>query len=123
MNRNPIYEDRKIENKGKLIHDHSDQQGVPSSSLKEVDDWKIIENTLSKIRVKQITIFASYYICALEVVYIDGSGKETTSIHCADSSYKSKNLVKKTLDIEPDDYIEYINCAYSSQKTFIRLIR
>ena len=127
--KSPVFEERKTLSMQTINNDSNDglwQQGVHLSSdaLKDFDDWNIISDSSTKVRIKQFTIYADYYICAFEIVYIDKNGKETKSIHAIDPSYLSRsNIVKKSLDIDEDDYIEYINCAYSSQKTFIRLIR
>jgi hypothetical protein len=61
----------------------------------------------------------------MEIIYVNKYGEETVSGHSVDNTYIHEcNKIKKCeLEIEEDDYIEYISCAYSSQKTFIRSIR
>jgi len=46
-------------------------------------------------------------------------------VHAFDDSYlkRTSEIKKCELELDEDDYIEYIRCAYSSQKTFIRSIR
>jgi hypothetical protein len=123
-----VIEERKVIDK---IND-SDMRSTTyqqSSNLgthfKDFDDWNIISDSSSKIRIRKIIIYADYYLCAMEIVYVDQYGKETKSGHWIDNSYISQwNKIKKCeLEIDEDDYIEYISCAYSSQKTFIRSIR
>lgn len=105
----------------------ADQQGVPFpfTGIKDFDDWDLISDTTSGTRIKKVTIFADYYICAFEIVYVDKHGKETHSVHSLDESYLKQphNMKRCELEVDEDDYIEYISCAYSSQRTFIRSIR
>lgn len=105
----------------------TNQQGVPFpvNGIKDFDDWDIISDSSREVRIKKVTIFADYYIWAFQIVYEDNLGHETTSTHALDNSYlkQDKTIKKCELEIDDDDYINYISCAYSSQKTFIRSIR
>jgi hypothetical protein len=102
------------------------QQGVPfpTQGIRDIDDWELISDVSKGMRIKKLTLYADYYIWAIEITYIDLQDKEFNSVHALDDSYLSKkDFIKKAeLEIDENDYIEFISCAYSSQKTFIRSI-
>lgn len=89
------------------------QQGVPFpiDGVRDFDDWSIISESSSKIRIKQVTIYADYYLCAFEIVYVDLDGNEKKSVHALDDAYRKQpgSIKKCQLDIDEDDYIDYIS--------------
>ena len=97
----------------------------PRHGCKVTDDFGIIEDSRTDIKVKSITVYASHYIMAIEVVYIESDLSETVSVHAANSKYKNErpDIDKCTLNLAEDEYIDYINYSYSSQKKFIRSIQ
>lgn len=91
-----------------LWSSHLSQQGIPSAGdIKDFDDWSIISSSKKGVRVKKVTIYADYYLCAFEIEYQDKSGNVTTSTHAVDDSYLTQcNKIKKCeLEIDEDDYI------------------
>jgi len=75
-NRSRAKEESKDPSNIKSIMSHEDdsnQQGIPDAiqSSKVFDDWDIISDPGLNTRIKNITIYADYYICAFEITYID----------------------------------------------------
>jgi len=66
---------------------NSQQGEYPEATFKDFDDWDIISNSSIGSRISKITIYADYYLWAIEVTYEDKNGKITTSIHTQDDSY------------------------------------
>ena len=102
------------------------QQGVPfpNQGIRDIDDWELISDVAKGMRIKKLTVYADYYVWAIEVTYADYQDKEYHSIHALDDSYliRKDSIKKAELEIDENDYIEFISCAYSSQMTFIRSI-
>lgn len=133
----PVKKVNREENKGVSHYDtettefhdnHLSQQGVPLNQTmanNEFDDWEIISTPNQHFRITHITVYADYFICAMEITFEDFSGHCIKQIHSTDESYKEREdeIHKAELEIDPDDYIEFVSCAYSSQKPAIRNIK
>jgi len=89
------------------------------------DDFRIIEDSSTEVRIKQITAYASHYIIAIEVVYIQANGVETTSVHSSNEKYLNSrpDLEKRTIELEMDEYINYLSYTISSQTGLIRTLQ
>lgn len=79
-------------NESRTIEEGSGQQGVPfpNQGIRDIDDWEIISDVSKGMRIKKLTLFADYYIWAIEITYSDYQDKEFTSVHALDESYLSK---------------------------------
>lgn len=92
---------------------------------KVTDDFGIIEDSNTEVAIKQVTVFASHYIIALQVVYVEGDLGETKVVHSSNEKYLNSrpDLEKRTLDLERDEYINYISYSISSQTGLIRTLQ
>ncbi|CAI2373492.1 unnamed protein product [Moneuplotes crassus] len=127
----PRYEKSQVLQERSKINDSEDSKSngdsqqdinpINANLYKDFDDWRIISNDAEQTRIKKIVVYSDYYVCGMDVTYVNQDGKETTSKHAFDKScLRSESCKKSEIDIEEDDYIVYISCSYSSQKKFIR---
>ena len=78
---------------------------------KIIDDWDIISDFKTDIKIKQVTVYASYYICGLDVVYQEADLREIRATHSGQdlSLLERSDVEKVTLELELDEYINYIS--------------
>jgi hypothetical protein len=95
------------------------------SNQKVIDDFSIIEDPRTDIKIKEITVYASHYIMAIEITYVEGDLTETKSEHASNLKYLNErpDIEKWTLTLEADEHIHYISYAFSSQNKFIRSLQ
>lgn len=95
------------------------------SEIHETDDWGIIEDPNTEIKIKAITVYASHYIMAIEITYIEADLKETKVVHAPNNKYlrERPDIEKATLVLESDEFIDFISYTFSSQKRYIRSIQ
>lgn len=95
------------------------------SEIHETDDWGIIEDPNTEIKIKAITVYASHYIMAIEVTYIEADLRETKVVHASNNKYlrERPDIEKSTLVLESDEFIDFISYTFSSQKRYIRSIQ
>lgn len=99
--------------------------GNPGAWITDIDDYQIIADSNTEIKIKSITVYSSHYIMAIEVTYIEADLKETTVVHAANDRYKhdKHGIEKCTLNLANDEFIDFISYTYSSQKRYIRSIQ
>lgn len=117
------------------VKNESDKLLVASTSLKTsdmalhkykiTDDYSIIEDPRTDIKIKEITVYASHYIMAIEITYIECDLTETKTIHASNMKYLNErpDIEKCTLKLDHDEYIDFISYGFSSQKKFIRSLQ
>ena len=94
-----------------------------NQSTRWFDDWNTTSWAEEDFHISKITVYADYYICAIEVTYKNDDGLELMKIHSVNNLYKKeKDIHKSTLEIDKNDYLDFIYCEYSSHKSFIRSI-
>ena len=92
--------------------------------IKEIDDWDIIEDRNTSIKIKSITVYFDYYIYALEITYIKRDHSKVTSIHWANKEYlQKKDLERQTLNLANDEFINSFKYTFTTNTNFIRSIR
>lgn len=98
---------------------------LDNENTKSFDDWNLISDHKSEIKIKSLTVFASYYIIAISVVYVEADLTEKTSMHsCIDVKYLDRpDYEKCTLSLESDEYINYLSYLFSSQNGYIRSLQ
>ena len=57
------------------------------SNQKVTDDYLIIEDPRTDIKIKEITVYASHYIMAMDITYVEGDLSETKSMHASNLKY------------------------------------
>ena len=123
MRRKSLYSRRSRSQSSRLIP-YSSHLGDKEwdRNFKDTDDFTIIEDSKAETRIKEITVYASHYIVAIQVTYIERDLKETKVTHSSNNKYLNErpDLEKKTLTLQPEEYIYYLGYSISSQNGFIR---
>ena len=107
------------------MHKFETNSDINCSHLDVYDDWRHISDPKSEAKIKSLTIYANYYICGIEIVYILADLREITSAHNIEPTLidlRQENE-KVTLELDDDEYIHYISYWASSQKKYIRSLQ
>lgn len=96
-----------------------------NSEVRQIDDWNIISDSKSDIKIKAITVYACHYILALEVLYQEPDLTEYRVVHSGSKKYLNDRgeVEKRTLELENDEFIDFIGYSMSSQKKYIRSMK
>ena len=93
------------------MHKFETNSDINCSHLDVYDDWRHISDPKSEAKIKSLTIYANYYICGIEIVYILADLREITSAHNIEPTLidlRQENE-KVTLELDDDEYIHYIS--------------
>lgn len=95
------------------------------SKIKQVDDWDIICEPKTGVKIKSITVYACHYITAINVTYEEDDLNVYNAIHTGDNKYLSDTpeLEKVTLNLANDEYVDFISYVVCKKKKYIRSIK
>ena len=96
---------------------------IAGPSIKEFDDWEIIESSLTNIKIKSISVYFNYYITWIAVTYVERDFHEIKRTHSPSSKYlNDRHQDCATLNLEETEYIWYIKYTYTTKTNYIRNI-